>query len=74
MIKYAKKEERYMKIELRLMSPFEDDDEFNQSYDFEIGPFEDDKFQLTIFYNKDKSLKEQVQDRNRLEKKNQFIK
>ena len=61
-----------MKIELHLMTPFEDDDEFNQSYDFEIWPFEDfedDKFKLTIFYNKDKSLKEQVQDRRRLEKK-----
>ena len=48
-----------MKIELHLMTPFEDDDEFNQSYDFEIWPFEDfedDKFKLTIFYNKDKSL------------------
>ena len=59
-----------MKIELHLMTPLiEDDDEFNQLYDFDIGIIEDDKVQFTIFYNKDKSLKEQLQDRNRLEKK-----
>lgn len=58
-----------MKIELHLMFPLKEDDEYSQSYDFEIGPFEDNELQLTIFYNKDKSLKEQLQDRNRLEKK-----
>ena len=53
-----------MKIELHLMTPLiEDDDEFNQLYDFDIGIIEDDKVQFTIFYNKDKSLKEQLQDR-----------
>ena len=63
-----------MKIELHLMTPLiEDDDEFNQLYDFDIGIIEDDKVQFTIFYNKDKSLKEQLQDRNRLEKKNIMI-
>lgn len=58
-----------MKIELHLMFPLKEDDEFNQLYDFDIGIIEDDKIQFTIFYNKDKSLKEQLQDRNRLEKK-----
>ena len=63
-----------MKIELHLMTPLiEDDDEFNQLYDFDIGIIEDDKVQFTIFYNKDKSLTEQLQDRNRLEKKNIMI-
>ena len=40
-----------MKIELHLMTPLiEDDDEFNQLYDFDIGIIEDDKVQFTIFY------------------------